>query len=80
MKSIRELEDALLVKTKLREEVSASYMILPREDIDDWRGKRLEERWHRLDAEISLLKWILNEEPCDKHTAPKEGIRGANSC
>lgn len=34
----------------------------------------------RLDAEISLLKWILNEEPCDKHTAPKEGMSGANSC
>lgn len=62
MKSKRELEDALLVKTKLREEVSASYLILPREDVDDWRGKRLEERWHRLDAEISLLKWVLNDD------------------
>ena len=71
MKTIRELEDELLVRTKLREEVSASYLILPREDVDDWRGKRLEERWHRLDAEISLLKWILNSE--NENSGEKDG-------
>lgn len=63
MKTIRELENKLLEKITIREEVSASYLILPREDVDDWRGKRLEERWHRADAEVLLLGWILNSEP-----------------
>lgn len=61
MKDKATIETEIKVKEALRAEISAQYKYLSKEDAEDWRGKRLEQRWERVDAEILILKWVLNE-------------------
>jgi len=62
MKSQREIENKLIEIKAKRQEIDAAYTMLTKEQVEDWQGTRLEQKWERADAEIILLKWILYED------------------
>lgn len=59
MKTEKEIEDKIIETRATRDEIANNYKLMAETDRNDWRGKSLERRWERADAELTALRWVL---------------------